>query len=227
MLLQPPPVTRATLAALALLATAACTPTSSDDVDTTTVASTSASVAIADAAPQNAFWDNMASHCPNAYPGRLVKEPPGDDMLRGDEPLVAHFRVCTDTLMHVAFHIETNPGEWDRSRTWVLMRRAAGIELRHDHRMPDGSNDESTWYGAFTIDEGAPDRQHFILTERRAPDGSQLGWRLEIEPGTRYTYGTIRGDEYTWQVEFDLSTPLETPPPAWGHEPGAPPRVGG
>lgn len=169
---------------------------------------------------QDQFWAAMQRQCGRAYPGRLVLEPPGDDMLTGTEELVVHWRECADSQMRVPFHIEIEAdGSWDRSRTWVYMRHAGSLELRHDHRHEDGSEHERNWYGASTLAEGGTGWQEFVLTERTAPDGSRLGWRIEIVPGERYTYGTIRGEEYTWRVDFDLSREVAAPPPPWGSEP--------
>jgi hypothetical protein len=92
------------------------------------------------------------------------------------------------------------------------------LELRHDHRKSDGSEDEVTLYGGFTETAGKPNSQEFIYYGRNDPEGKRLGWRLEIIPHERYTYGTIRGDEWTWRVDFDLSDPIPPPPPAWGYE---------
>lgn len=170
---------------------------------------------------QDAFLQNLASHCGDAFPGSLTLEPPGDDMLEGDELLVVHFRECATDELRLPFHIESLDGVWDRSRTWVIRRSEDRLELRHDHRRPDGSEDDVTWYGGFTEAVGTPTRQEFIVRDREYPDGSTRGWRLEIEPGIRYTYGTIRNGEWTWRVDFDLSRPLdEPPPPPWGSEPG-------
>jgi hypothetical protein len=170
------------------------------------------------ASAREAFWQNLSQQCGNAYAGGLVLEPPGDDMLTGTEQLVVHFRECGSDTLRLPFHIEIEAtGEWDRSRTWMFMRTVNALELRHDHRHEDGSPDTQTMYGAFTQDEGTPGAQEFILTERTAPDGASLGWRVEIEPGLRYTYGTIRGGDWTWRVDFDLSQPVAAPPAPWGH----------
>lgn len=166
-----------------------------------------------------AFLQSLAQHCGRAYAGRLALAPPGDEMLRGDERLVVHFRECSADTLRLPFHIETAPGEWDRSRTWVFMRTATGLELRHDHRKRDGTPDEQTWYGGHTQAAGSAQRQEFVLAERRAPDGAPLGWRVEVVPGERYTYGTIRGAEWTWRVDFDLAQPVDPPPAPWGHGP--------
>jgi hypothetical protein len=168
--------------------------------------------------PQDAFWANLAHHCGRAYSGGLTLEPPGDEMLTGTEELVVHFRECGRDTLKVPFHIEKEAdGSWDRSRTWVFMRTPAGIELRHDHRHADGTPDETTWYGGHTRAPGTANRQEFVFAERTAADGSLLGWRVEVVPGERYTYGTIRGGEWTWRVDFDLSRPVPEPPAPWGH----------
>ena len=169
--------------------------------------------------PFEEYFINLAEQCGNAYPGSLTLEPEGDDMLEGDELLVVHFRECDDEQLKAPFHIEQMDGEWDRSRTWIFTKHEDGLEIRDDHRMPDGTEDEVTMYGGFSVDEGTAMRQEFKSVERTEETGIFRGWRIEIEPGERYTYGTIRGDEWSWRVDFDLSEPLDELPPApWGHE---------
>lgn len=167
---------------------------------------------------QDAWWASMQAHCGNAYEGRLAHAPPGDEMLEGDELLIVHFRECSMDEMQLPFHIEKMDGTWDRSRTWIYTRSGDVISLRHDHRTPDGDPDENTDYGGFTQDDGLEDEQRFIFTERTGPEGQLLGWRVIIRPDTEYIYGTFRGDEWSWRVEFDLSQPVTPPPPAWGYE---------
>jgi hypothetical protein len=171
------------------------------------------------AAALDGFWSNLSWHCGNAYPGSLTLEPPGDDMLQGDELLVVHFRSCSERELQLPFHIELEEGEWNRSRTWIFTRTGDGrLELRHDHRLPDGTDDEFTWYGGFTEAAGTETHQEFIYRDVDYPDGSTRGWRIEIEPDVRYTYGTIRNGEWSWRVDFDLTRPLpEEPPPPWGY----------
>jgi hypothetical protein len=52
----------------------------------------------------------------------------------------------------------------------------------------------------------------------RTPQDAMVGWRVEIEPGLRYTYGTIRDGDWRHHLEFDLTSPVPAPPPPWGHE---------
>lgn len=170
--------------------------------------------------PFEEFYSALAEHCGNAYPGGLTLEPEGDEMLTGTELLIVHFRECDDNQIKAPFHIELEEEEdWNRSRTWVFTKHDDGLELRHDHRNPDGTDDEVTMYGGFTVGEGTVIRQDFQSIERTEESGIFRGWRIEIVPNERYTYGTIRGEEWSWRIDFDLSEPLQELPPApWGHE---------
>jgi hypothetical protein len=177
--------------------------------------------------PQQAFWNSLQKHCGAAFAGHRTVARPANEMLAGDEPLIAHFRECSELNVKIPFHIgpsETTPAPaappdgWDRSRTWVFTRHDGRLEIRHDHRKPDGSEDENTWYGGFTETPGTAHLQEFIYHDRKDPDGLRLGWRIEIHPGDRFVYGTIRGDDWTWRIEFDLSREIDAPPAPWGHE---------
>lgn len=166
------------------------------------------------------FFQALAQHCGHAYSGGLTLEPEGDDMLTGTEQLIVHFRECDDKQLKLPFHIELEAEQsWDRSRTWVISKHDDGLELRHDHRKPDGSDDSNTMYGGFSVGEGLAVLQQFQSIPRTEESGYFRGWRIEIEPGVRYTYGTVRGDGWSWRIDFDLSQPLsELPPAPWGHE---------
>ena len=173
-----------------------------------------------------AFRDALASHCGQAFEGqRVVARDDRPDLLEGDETLIVHFRECSDERLALPFHIGPPDGDWDRSRTWLFTWTDDGarLELRHDHRLPDGRPDlENTMYGGLSIG-GDAGVQRFLYTERTAEDGSALGWQIEIVPGERYTYGTFRGEDWTWRLDFDLTTPLDdTPPPPWGFETAEP-----
>jgi len=165
------------------------------------------------------FFDNFAEHCGNAYPGGLTLEPEGDEMLTGSEQLIVHFRECNENQLRVPFHIELEEdASWDRSRTWIFTKHDDGLEIRHDHRMPDGSEDEVTMYGGHTVGIGTANTQEFQSVPRTQETGTFRGWRIEIFPGERYTYGTIRDTTWSWRVDFDLTEPIENPPAPWGHE---------
>ncbi|MBA2555814.1 MAG: hypothetical protein H0V12_00455, partial [Chloroflexi bacterium] len=157
---------------------------------------------------QDAFWEELQSQCSAAYSGKILQRPEDDRLFTGQEELIAHFRECGEQEIRIAFHV----GD-DRSRTWVLRRTPEQLELRHDHRHQDGSPAENTWYGATTPSRGTPNHQDFLTA---TPEGGTRGWRIEIEPGRHYTYGTVRDGEWRYRLEFDLSRPVPEPPPPWG-----------
>jgi hypothetical protein len=132
-----------------------------------------------------------------------------------------HVRGCDDPTrrLEVPFHV----GD-DHSRTWVLTRTDDGLRLKHDHRHEDGSDDAVTMYGGETASPGTASRQEFpvdaesiALFEREGLDVSVTNtWAMEIEPGQRFLYELARPGGRMFQVEFDLTTPVETPPVPWG-----------
>ena len=71
--------------------------------------------------------------------------------------LVASFAKCSDTEVRIPLLV----GE-DASRTWVITRTAAALELRHDHRHTDGTPDAETMYGGMVSGPGTPLSQSFF-----------------------------------------------------------------
>ncbi|MCH8566620.1 MAG: hypothetical protein LAT67_00095 [Balneolales bacterium] len=171
-----------------------------------------------DVSAYDLFLTNLSYHCGDAFEGRLTLEPEGDDMLEGDELLLVHFRECGEDQVKMPFHIQKMDGSWDRSRTWIFTRTEDGIDLRHDHRKPNGEPDDFTMYGGPVHVEPDPNTMEFISFERTEETGLYRGWRIIIEPGVRYVYGTHRGGEWSWRVDFDLTQAVNVPPAPWGHE---------
>lgn len=170
-----------------------------------------ASVIIVPAAdtPRDEFWNHLRALCESAAAGKVLQIPPGDTQLEMDAKLVVHFWECGEDELRFPLHVDAN-----RSRTWVFIRHADRLELRHDHRNEDGSEQSNTWYGATTVADGTAMRQEFV-TVRGETSG---GWAVEIDPGRRFTYGTIRNGEWRHHLEFDLSTLVAIPPRHWGAE---------
>jgi hypothetical protein len=159
------------------------------------------------AEPHNEFWANLQALCESAAEGELLQSP--DDQIDPDARLVVHFWECGDEELRFPLHVDEN-----RSRTWVIIHRGDHLELRHDHRNPDGSEESNTWYGSTTLEAGTANRQEFV-TQRGEDTG---GWAIEIEPGVHFTYGTIRNSEWRHHLRFDLANPVDLPPMHWGHE---------
>ena len=218
---------------LALTALVACAPSTESAPatpagDDDAAAATSGAPAPADQ-PADAFMAALASHCGQAFAGRIVaNEPasPAPDAFEG-KALVMHVRGCDEPSKQllVPFHV----GD-DHSRTWVITRTADGLRLKHDHRHEDGSPDEQTMYGGETADAGTAVRQEFPVDQesielfgRTGADVSTTNtWAMEIEPGQRFLYelsrpaGGLNPQGRMFQVEFDLATPVELPPAPWG-----------
>ena len=110
--------------------------------------------------PQARFMTALASHCGKAYAGRLVSTDAADADMAG-RAMVVHFRECSPDRMAIPFHVQAEDGTWDRSRTWLITRTAAGLRLKHDHRHADGSKDAVTMYGGDTADNGSAGAQDF------------------------------------------------------------------
>jgi hypothetical protein len=177
--------------------------------------------------PQELFMARLADHCGRAYEGEIIANEPAqeNDPFEG-ERLVMHVRECTENEIKVALHV----GE-DRSRTWVITRVAAGVEgmdglrLKHDHRTEDGMPADVTMYGGDTASQGSSTRQEFPVDEESKAmfeEGDMAvslsnTWAMEIEPD-RFLYELSRPEGRMFQVEFDLTQPVEPPPAPWGHE---------
>lgn len=177
---------------------------------------------LAQARPQDDFVAALRGLCGQAFAGRIVANTPEDpaDPFAG-KAMVMHVRECGEHVIRVHFHV----GE-DRSRTWVISVLADSLALAHDHRHEDGSPDVLTLYGGQTTTAGSATRQEFpadartkelFIAEDRAVSVPNV-WAIEIEPGKRYVYELARPGRL-FRVEFDLSRPIDPPPPPWGAAP--------
>jgi len=168
--------------------------------------------------PQDVFFAGLGGRCGNAFAGRLVSSDAVDADF-GKEAMVMQIRSCSEDEIRIPFHV----GD-DHSRTWVITKQDGGLRLKHDHRHEDGSEDAVTQYGGDTADEGTWSRQEFpvddfsiALFEREGLTASvENVWAVELSERV-FAYELSRPNRF-FRVEFDLDTPVETPPVPWGHE---------
>jgi hypothetical protein len=164
--------------------------------------------------PGDRFFREVRPLCGQAFEGRLVEGTEPSDAAIGRERLVMHVRSCSSDEIRIPFHVGAN-----RSRTWVITRTAAGVRLKHDHRHEDGSPDAITQYGGDTRSAGDDLTLEFFAdsyTGTLLPAAAANIWTMAIEPDRTFTYALRR--EQTgrrFRVEFDLTRPVEIPPPAW------------
>lgn len=162
--------------------------------------------------PSQKFWETLKSHCGKAYEGKLVS-PESDPRFAGR--LVMHVRACEDGMIRIPFFV----GD-DRSRTWVLTMDDAGlIQLKHDHRHDDGSEDLVTQYGGMASNTGSTTTQFFPadqFTANLLPAAVGNVWWITVDE-TSFTYNLRRlGSATLFSVRFDLTQSIDIPAAPWG-----------
>ncbi len=166
--------------------------------------------------PADTFMARLALHCGRAYEGKVVSTDPADAGF-SRQRLVMQVRTCTGPEFRVPFHV----GE-DRSRTWVITRTKNGLRLKHDHRHKDGGPDAVTPYGGDSDDLFSPERVEFpadqysidLFTREGLAASVTNVWALEITE-EMFAYELSRENRF-FRVEFDLTHPVDPPPPPWG-----------
>lgn len=181
------------------------------------IASVALVVAVgAQAGPLDEYWDSLESLCGQAFEGTLITHPQGETGFV-DQRLVMHVRDCGEDRIRIPFIVGDN-----YSRTWVLTRTDDRLELKHDHRHPDGTPEESTMYGGTTTNQGRAYEQYFPADEqtREVIEAAFSNvWVMRVHPGDTFTYGLWRlGTPRVFQIDFDLTRPVDAPDAPWGWE---------
>lgn len=175
----------------------------------------SGSLAVADdkEIPSNQFWERLQTHCGKAYIGKLAE---GQDRPEFSGDLVMHVKSCSDNEIKIPFFVGN-----DLSRTWILTKDDQNlIQLKHDHRHEDGSEEAINFYGGKAPNVGHADFQFFPAdpaTAKMLPAASSNVWWIELSDN-QYSYNLNRltSDNTPFRVEFDLSEAIETPDDPWG-----------
>ena len=162
------------------------------------------------------FWNTLKQHCGKAYEGVIVAGAKAGDGFTG-EKLVMHVRSCEENTIRIPFFV----GD-DKSRTWVFnISDKKLIELKHDHRHKDGSEDKVTQYGGSNPNTGLANIQFFPAdqhTSNLISYASNNVWWITIDE-TSFTYNLRRiGTDRFFSVKFDLTKQIETPSAPWGSE---------
>lgn len=165
--------------------------------------------ATAPADPQQAFMDRLLALCGKTLEGRIVSPPVPADADFAGKRLVMHVRDCSPTEFRIPFHV----GE-DRSRTWVVTRTPTGLQLKHEHRHEDETEDKLSQYGGQTVQLGTARRQEFpadqfskeLFTRENIPQSIANVWAMEVEPPGFFVYELRRPNRF-FRVEFGAPPP--------------------
>ena len=160
------------------------------------------------------FWTEMNKLCGQAFAGEVTAAPANDTLFK-NKTLIMHVRACGENSIRIPFVVDDN-----RSRTWVFTLGDNFLQLKHDHRHQDGSEDSITQYGGKTTNDGSPTMQVFPadpLTTGILPAAFANVWWVELVPGKYFTYNLRRLNTDRWfSIRFDLSKPVEAPEAPWG-----------
>lgn len=132
--------------------------------------------------PQLAFFKQIHSMCGARFEGQSSFPDDPDDAFYG-LPLVAVIESCEENVIRIPFKV----GD-DTSRTWILSRTPAGLELKHDHRHDDGTPDEITMYGGTADTPGTATSQSFpadAYTANLIPEATTNEWFLTLSDDAR------------------------------------------
>ena len=169
---------------------------------------------IAQNSPAEEFWHNLLDHCGKTYEGTITVGMGNDDF--DGKTLIMHVRSCKENEIRIPFFVGEN-----RSRTWILRLQDGKIQLKHDHRKPDGSEDKITQYGGTASNTGLANIQVFPADEETAeliPAAATNVWWITLDKEI-FSYNLKRiGSKGNFTVEFNLSKPLNTPEAPWGWE---------
>lgn len=163
----------------------------------------------------NQFWQKLKEHCGKTYEGTVTNGATTNDGFSGKR-LVMNVLSCSEDQLLIPFNVGEN-----RSRTWILTKMKDRIELKHDHRHEDGTNDAVTMYGGTTTNSGLPGIAVFPadqMTATTIPAAATNVWWITIN-NTTFTYNLRRiGSDRLFTVTFDITKPIEKPLPSWGWE---------
>ncbi|MGL5731582.1 MAG: hypothetical protein ACRCX5_10720 [Bacteroidales bacterium] len=161
---------------------------------------------------QYLFLNRIKALCGKSFEGKVTAGNRNDDFSKNR--LVMHIRSCDGNRIRIPFFV----GE-DRSRTWILTYENNQIQLKHDHRHEDGSEDTVTQYGGVTPNAGCDSIQMFpadVFTRDSYPHTANNVWWITIDDKI-FTYNLRRiGSDRVFTVSFDLTKEVPTPDAPWG-----------
>ena len=160
------------------------------------------------------FFENLKSHCEKSYEGEITAGGREGDGFTG-EKLTMQVLSCSENEIKSPFNVGEN-----YSRTWIITLEANGLlKLKHDHRNPDGSDDEVTMYGGTSTNTGSETVQFFPADQETYDLISYAAtnvWWITLDDNY-FTYNLRRVDtDRLFTVTFDVKKAIEPQPKPWG-----------
>ncbi|WP_270090059.1 hypothetical protein [Sphingobacterium sp. SYP-B4668] len=161
--------------------------------------------------PQS-FINAFERHLGQYYEGKIIAGGKEGDGFTG-KPLLMQVLSWDAGQVKVPFYV----GD-DKSRTWIFSLVDERIELKHDHRMSDGTPDKITFYGGVAPNEGTASLQMFpadVETCALIDYACFNVWWVTLEQD-KFTYNLRRiGSDRLFSVEFDLTKPIQSDFKPW------------
>lgn len=171
----------------------------------------SSGFAYAQSASQH-FVNAFSKHEGRYYEGVIVAGGKEGDGFTGNR-MIMQVMTWSENEVKVPFFVGT-----DKSRTWIFTLDQDRVQLKHDHRQPDGSPDELTFYGGKANNQGTPNKQMFPADQEtceRIDYACFNVWWVTIDD-TKFTYNLRRiGTDRYFSVEFDLTKPVQSDYKPW------------
>lgn len=159
------------------------------------------------------FKAEIEKHCGKSYEGHIIAGAKVGDGFTG-ERLIMQVLSCGKDQIKIPFYV----GE-DQSRTWVLTFKDDRVELKHDHRNQDGTDEEVTMYGGISPNTGHADLQFFPADQETCDMidyACNNAWWMTIDE-TSFSYNLKRiGTDRQFTVVFDLTKPVKFDKKPWG-----------
>ena len=128
--------------------------------------------------------------------------------------LTMHVKSCSTNEIKIPFNVGDN-----YSRTWILTKKDGIITLKHDHRHENGTSETITFYGGTNTNFGFKDFQMFPADQETATlidYASTNIWWITLDDKT-FSYNLQKaGSKTPFNVYFDLTKEIKSPPAPWG-----------
>jgi hypothetical protein len=162
---------------------------------------------LAEKTDQDVFFDRFRELEGKKFAGKQVYIREDMDSW-ADFYLEMHVREFHENVIYLPFRVGENT-----SRTWTIYREPDNrLRLRHDHRHEDGTPEDLTLYGGYTVQGSDAFTQIFPADDytcNMLPRICDNEWSMKFsEDLSTFTYILKKSGELVFQADFDLTTSM-------------------